>query len=31
MSFFKKGEQEGKTGLVWEMEPAGVGGFKEKV
>jgi hypothetical protein len=31
MSFFKKGGQEGKTGLVWGLALVGGGGCREKV
>jgi hypothetical protein len=31
MSFFKNGEQEGKTGPVWDLAPVGGVGYKERV
>jgi hypothetical protein len=31
MLVFKNGEQESKTGPVWEFVPVGGGGYKEKV
>jgi hypothetical protein len=30
MSFFKTGEQEGKTGPIWGLAPVGGGGYKER-